>query len=117
MDLALDTVRRRTRRFSENFRRSPLREPRTSNIDDHPAPISLVLDGNELIYEDGMWVAGNMEGMQLKEQLHVLTEKNQQLQEENQLLKFKLELLMDMLSVTKLDLLRLQETQKSSNFN
>jgi hypothetical protein len=36
------------------------------------------------------------DGLQLKDQLGALTEQNQQLQEENQLLKFKLELLMDM---------------------
>ncbi|ORZ32620.1 Chibby family [Catenaria anguillulae PL171] len=112
MSSALETVRKHTRRMSESLKRSPIKEPRSTNIDDHPAPISLLLDGNEMVYENGIWVAATADGMQLKEQLTTLVDRNQQLQEENQLLKFKLELLMDMLAVTKLDVLRLQEAQR-----
>ncbi|KAJ3350711.1 hypothetical protein AMAG_09989 [Allomyces macrogynus ATCC 38327] len=109
MSSALDAVKKHTRRLSESLKRSPLKEPRSGAIDDHPPPISLVLDGNEIVYENGMWAAATADGMQLKEQLAAVTERNQQLQEENQLLRFKLEVLMDMLAVAKLDVLRLQE--------
>jgi hypothetical protein len=51
-------VIKRGRRFSESLKRSPLKEPRATNIEDHPAPISLILDGNEMIYENGIWTAG-----------------------------------------------------------
>ncbi|KAL7746582.1 hypothetical protein RI367_008109 [Sorochytrium milnesiophthora] len=103
-----DTVRRQTRRLSESVRRSPTKEYRQTIFDDNNAPITLTLDGNELLYENGAWAAAQLDGSNFREQVDALTDRNKQLQEENQLLKFKLEILLDMLSVTKLDMLRLQ---------
>ncbi|KAI9179115.1 hypothetical protein H9P43_005777 [Blastocladiella emersonii ATCC 22665] len=112
MSSAIEAVRKHTRRMSESLKRSPIKEPRSSTIEDHPAPISLMLDGCELVFSNGVWTTASADGVQLQERLAALSERNEQLQEENQMLKFKLELLMDMLAVSKLDVLRLQEAQR-----
>ncbi|KAI9220342.1 Chibby family [Blastocladiella britannica] len=112
MDNALEKVRKHTRRMSESLKRSPIKEPRSTIIDDHPPPIALHLDGTELLFENGVWSPANENGAVLRDQLAMLTDRNQVLEEENQMLKFKLELLMDMLAVSKLDVLRLQEAQR-----
>ncbi|KAI9138194.1 Chibby family [Paraphysoderma sedebokerense] len=108
------TVKKHSRRLSESLRRSPIKEPRQTNFDDYTQPITVNLDGNELIYENNLWSAASIDGNHLKNQINALTEANQTLQEENQFLKFKIGILLDMLSVTKLDLLRLQDEHKNS---
>ncbi|KAK2169857.1 hypothetical protein LSH36_6g02052 [Paralvinella palmiformis] len=63
------------------------------------SPVKLRLSPHEMIFADGMWIAesGGGGGASQKDLLKTKRE-NQQLREENNLLKIKVELLLDMLS-------------------
>ncbi|KAI8846076.1 hypothetical protein BC829DRAFT_399180 [Chytridium lagenaria] len=90
----------RLRRFSESFRnKSPIKE-RNLNFEseEKELPITISLGDALLSYENRAWLA---EGSINQE----LLEKNKMLEGENQLLKYKLALMLDMLTSTKLDLL------------
>ncbi|KAI9362455.1 protein chibby-like protein 1 [Zopfochytrium polystomum] len=96
-------MERHLRRFSDSFKKSPVKQnPQRYDPEDESDPIRMVLGDVELVYENREWQAAG--GAESKE----LAEKNRLLEVENQLLKFKLNMMMDMLSTAKLDLLTLQ---------
>ncbi|KAI3644077.1 hypothetical protein MP228_010241 [Amoeboaphelidium protococcarum] len=82
---------------------------------DADAPIIMNLDGHELVFQNHMWQLDGAEEDQGKPSGSItqLRKENTNLQKENQLLKFKLELLIDMLSTTKLDLVNTELELKS----
>jgi hypothetical protein len=58
-----------------------------------------------MVFDDHQWRLSEGNEKVNYSQLDLLRNENKTLQEENQLLKFKLDLLLDMVSTTKLDLL------------
>ncbi|KAI3629842.1 hypothetical protein MIR68_011277 [Amoeboaphelidium protococcarum] len=82
---------------------------------DADAPIIMNLDGHELVFQNHTWQLDGAEEDQAKPSGSItqLRKENTNLQKENQLLKFKLELLIDMLSTTKLDLVNAELELKS----
>ncbi|KND03749.1 uncharacterized protein SPPG_01205 [Spizellomyces punctatus DAOM BR117] len=106
-----ENVKKHTRRLSDGFRRSPIKEKPAYFTPQDDDPIHLQLGEAHLIYEGNEWMldgpvdAGSGRASQA---LHDLSEKNRILEAENQLLKFKIAVLTDMLAGTKLDMLQLQ---------
>ena len=74
----------------------------------HTDPIYLTLDGMELVFEDGEWTSETVEAGTSGRGNEALTSQNRKLQEENQLLKYKLDILLDMLAVSNLDAIALE---------
>ncbi|TPX56649.1 hypothetical protein PhCBS80983_g04365 [Powellomyces hirtus] len=73
--------------------------------------INLRLGDANMVYENLEWILDNPgEGgrERASEALKEITEKNRALEAENQLLKFKVSVMQDMLAGTKLDMLKLQ---------
>lgn len=101
----MNKIKRQTRRLSDALRRSPIRNGARS-VDDVPDAITLKLGENDVIYSGGLWM-GTDEAMH--QRFADLVEENLCLQEENQSLKFKVDLLINLLAVTKLDLNALQK--------
>ncbi|KAI9090829.1 hypothetical protein DFS34DRAFT_653885 [Phlyctochytrium arcticum] len=105
-----ENVKKHTRRLSVSSRRSPSLKERAMFLrpTDNDDPIEMQLGKNQLVYNDNEWMLvgeGNTEGTR------ELAEKNRVLEGENQILKFKLAVLQDMLATTKLDMLQLQANQ------
>ncbi|KAL3875515.1 hypothetical protein ACJMK2_033461 [Sinanodonta woodiana] len=63
-------------------------------------PVRIRLGGQEVTFQDGMWVQDAGPGASSHKEVMKLRRDNQHLQEENNLLKLKLELLLDMLAET-----------------
>eukprot|EP01135_Chromosphaera_perkinsii_P000516 Nk52_evm10s106 gene=Nk52_evmTU10s106 len=74
----------------------------------HNDPIFLNLDGMELVFEDGEWSSETVEAGNSGKGNEALQQNNRRLQEENQLLKYKLDILLDMLAVSNLDAIALE---------
>ncbi|KAJ3190150.1 Protein chibby 1 [Gaertneriomyces sp. JEL0708] len=117
MASAWEAVKEQTRRLSESVRRQPsirVPPPRPLSAREEPSyndPIHLDLGGQRLVYEDGEWVnegSVQLSGKPSSKEVDALTQRNKQLEKENQMLKFKANVLLDMLTGTKLDMLRLQ---------
>ncbi|KAI9012947.1 Chibby family-domain-containing protein [Gaertneriomyces semiglobifer] len=118
MASAWEAVKEQTRRLSESVRRQPsIRVPPPRPLSareelSYNDPIHLDLGGQRLVYEDGEWVnEGSVQpsGKPSSKEVDALTQRNKQLEKENQMLKFKANVLLDMLTGTKLDMLRLQQ--------
>ncbi|KAK6171089.1 hypothetical protein SNE40_019349 [Patella caerulea] len=63
--------------------------------------VKLNLGGNEVMFEDGMWIQENTKGGGASHyEVTRLRKQNQQLLEENNLLKLKMDILLDMLAET-----------------
>eukprot|EP00053_Salpingoeca_punica_P027889 m.26209 g.26209 ORF g.26209 m.26209 type:complete len:139 (+) comp9891_c0_seq1:188-604(+) len=75
------------------------------------AQVTLSLSGYDLAFENGAWQSTTLAQGQSSKEVAALKLKNQQLMEENNLLKYKLELLLDMVAVEKADLQALQQGQ------
>ncbi|XP_013408598.1 protein chibby homolog 1-like [Lingula anatina] len=63
-------------------------------------PIKVKLGHNEVAFEDGQWISANGGSGVSNKEFIKMKKQNQQLTEENNLLKIKLEILLDMLSET-----------------
>lgn len=71
-------------------------------------PVTMKLGGHEFIFEDGQWVvAGSQEQVGMREQGQ-LQRQYLKVLEENNLLRYKIELLLDMLAASNADCLVLQ---------
>ncbi|KAK3728578.1 hypothetical protein QZH41_011660 [Actinostola sp. cb2023] len=78
----------------------------TENSGDPNDPsVKLKLGGNELIFQDGEWYSDATSGGGGKSNLEVnkLQKQNTQLKEENNYLKYKVEVLLDMVAATTAD--------------
>ncbi|KAJ3114573.1 hypothetical protein HDU96_001943 [Phlyctochytrium bullatum] len=90
------------RRLSQSFRKSLVKDKGLNfDSEDQEPPISIVLGDTVLSYDNREWHA---EGSVSDE----LIERNRILEGENQLLRYKLALLLDLLTAAKLDLFALQ---------
>ncbi|XP_065846706.1 protein chibby homolog 1-like [Oscarella lobularis] len=70
---------------------------------DHDGPVRVRLGGQELVFEDGNWIAENGAGAGNSREVARLRKQNIQLTEENNMLKYKNEILLDMLVATRAD--------------
>ncbi len=75
------------------------KEIRNAHFPDVTSEIHLKLNGSEMVYENGLWNLGSyfliqvsVVGVSLERKSIQIRERNQQLKEENLMLKFKLEL-------------------------
>ncbi len=97
-----ESIRRRSRHFSEGG------APRVAYNEEIQPSIKLSLQGNELIYENGVWevngISGNKAGPKSPSSTSIDKKKLDILQKENSELKNKVDLLLDLLTTTKLDL-------------
>ncbi|KAI8618919.1 hypothetical protein BC830DRAFT_1106652 [Chytriomyces sp. MP71] len=101
----------RIRRFSENFTRSPTKgTPLRFDAEDEADPIHVQLGETNLTYENRQWISDSAGS---KEAVKELLEKNQALEAENQLLRFKLGVMLDMVATSKMDSLVLQHKLKT----
>ncbi|EDQ90145.1 uncharacterized protein MONBRDRAFT_36725 [Monosiga brevicollis MX1] len=67
------------------------------------APIPLELGGIRLVYDDGVWTTEKMPENVSEVDVKKLTHDNRRLQEENNLLKYKIEVLIDMLTEARIE--------------
>ena len=98
-----ESLKRRSRHFSEGgIQKSAFNEEQQTSI-------RLQLQGNELVYENGIWVVngtpGNKTTVNPNNGAPIDKKKLDLLQRENEELKFKVETLLDILTTTKLDLI------------
>ena len=98
-----ESLKRRSRHFSEGgIQKSIYNE-------EYQPTIRLQLQGNELIYENGLWVVNGNPGtrgsVNPNNNSPIDKKKLDLLQRENEELKFKVETLLDILTTTKLDLI------------
>ncbi|XP_067670838.1 protein chibby homolog 1-like isoform X1 [Haliotis asinina] len=63
-------------------------------------PIKVNLGGSEVAFENGVWIPESGAGGASHKEVSRLRKQSQQLQEENNLLKFKIDILLDMLAET-----------------
>jgi len=70
--------------------------------------VAMKLGGHELVFEDGQWVVTGGHGGVGSREVIRLQKQNLKLLEENNLLKYKVELLLDMLAASNADCLVLQ---------
>eukprot|EP00834_Sanchytrium_tribonematis_P005704 NODE_363_length_8763_cov_0.834718.p8 type:complete len:106 gc:universal NODE_363_length_8763_cov_0.834718:8374-8057(-) len=97
---SMDSIKRRSRHFSEGG------APKSPYAEDTQYPIHLTLQGNELVYENGVWnVNGTTNNKSNIPGSGIDKKKLDVLQRENEELKFKVDTLLNLLTVTKLDLL------------
>ncbi|XP_028413123.1 protein chibby homolog 1-like [Dendronephthya gigantea] len=88
---------------------------KTKDLDDtdrESGIIKLNLGDNKLVFEDGVWTSestGVGGGRSSGAEVRKLKEQNLQLKEENNLLQYKIEILLDMLAANKADLMVLEE--------
>ncbi|XP_046856475.1 protein chibby homolog 1-like [Xenia sp. Carnegie-2017] len=77
------------------------------NTDVESGIIKLNLGDNKLVFEDGVWTSENSVegGRGTVSNVKKLKEQNLQLKEENNLLHYKIEILLDMLAANKADLI------------
>ncbi|KAJ1568297.1 hypothetical protein HK405_002987, partial [Cladochytrium tenue] len=100
------------------IRKPPIKHnPQHYEPEDAAEPVKLALGGVELVYEDREWraaagVAGGG-GSQAAAAAAELSQMNERLEAENQLLKLKLAVALEMLAAAKLDVLTLQQESKS----
>ncbi|KAI8807725.1 hypothetical protein BJ742DRAFT_772903 [Cladochytrium replicatum] len=111
--MAWESVKKHTRRLSDGmqFFRSPTKAiPPPVETDPH-APITMTLaDVNVQFDESGVWTAvDRRDHAKMEAEIAELGEKARLLDGENQVLKFKLNVVMDMLAGAKLDVLKLQQ--------
>ncbi|XP_065898512.1 protein chibby homolog 1-like [Dysidea avara] len=66
-------------------------------------PVNLKLGGQELVFEKGEWLIDGPKGTTNSREYVKLQRQNKQLLEENNLLKYKIELLLDMLAASNAD--------------
>eukprot|EP00835_Amoeboradix_gromovi_P003274 NODE_209_length_14693_cov_0.335617.p10 type:complete len:109 gc:universal NODE_209_length_14693_cov_0.335617:4379-4053(-) len=100
---SVESLKRRSRHFSEGgIQKSAYNE-------DQLPSIRLQLQGNELIYENGIWSVNGNSGIKSMANSNngqpMDKKKLDALQRENDELKFKVETLLDILTTTKLDLI------------
>ena len=82
------------------------------DTDKESGAIKLNLGDNKLVFEDGVWTSestGVGGGRSSGAEVRKLKEQNLQLKEENNLLQYKIEILLDMLAANKADLTVLEE--------
>ena len=82
------------------------------DTDKESGAIKLNLGDNKLVFEDGVWTSestGVGGGRSSGAEVRKLKEQNLQLKEENNLLQYKIEILLDMLAANKADLMVLEE--------
>eukprot|EP00048_Salpingoeca_helianthica_P020361 m.6176 g.6176 ORF g.6176 m.6176 type:complete len:125 (-) comp4713_c0_seq1:52-426(-) len=72
-------------------------------------PIALNLGDYQMVYEDGCWRSENASAGQPNKELALMRKRVQELSEENNMLKFKVEVLLDMLAINKADFQTLQK--------
>ncbi|KAJ3222793.1 hypothetical protein HDU81_009604 [Chytriomyces hyalinus] len=101
----------RMRRFSESFRSPSKSAPPHFDAEGEAEPIQLQLGTSVLRYENRMWLN---EDSGSNEAVKELLAKNQALEAENQLLRFKMGVLLDMAATSKVDLVTLQSSQPPS---
>ncbi|TPX38336.1 hypothetical protein SmJEL517_g00325 [Synchytrium microbalum] len=108
--MAWENVKKHARRLSDSFNlgnQSPrLRQFEPENV---APPVKLKLGETVLVYEDHQWKRGDGSSEKSAKMVDQLAERNRVLEAENQLLKFKVNVLLDMLAGTKLDLLEIQK--------
>lgn len=63
-------------------------------------PAKINLGGSEMAFEDGQWIPVNGFGAASHQEMMLLRKKNEQLQNENNFLRLKIESLLDMLTET-----------------
>ncbi|KAK3768485.1 hypothetical protein RRG08_060847 [Elysia crispata] len=63
-------------------------------------PVKVSLGGNEVAFENGLWVNESGSGAASHKEVQRLKKDNQNLHEENNLLKLKIDILLDMLAET-----------------
>jgi hypothetical protein len=94
-----------TNKFSPK-KGAPRKSPSLSNLNidaserttEFDGPIKLKLGSNEILFDGGEWVSETGGGGVSSKELLKIRRQNKQLTEENNLLKIKIELLLDMLS-------------------
>ncbi|KAJ3278966.1 hypothetical protein HK104_001891 [Borealophlyctis nickersoniae] len=118
---AWENVKKHTRRLSDTFRRSPTKAHPPVHFEDpeEPESITLRLGNVQLVYSGNEWRFdhsanhtdhdGTGTVTLPSRAMQDLAEKNRVLEGENRLLKLKVNVLLDMLAVSKLDVLQLQE--------
>ncbi|TPX40354.1 hypothetical protein SeMB42_g06045 [Synchytrium endobioticum] len=108
--MAWENVKKRARRLSDSFSLSaPSPRLRQFEPETAAAPVKLKLGETTLIYEDHNWKRADGSSDKTVKMVENLTDRNRALEAENQLLKFKVNVLLDMLAGTKLDLLEIQK--------
>eukprot|EP00126_Sphaerothecum_destruens_P015498 Sdes_comp9507_c0_seq1m978 len=114
------------RKRSSFFRKSPNTLSRSLSIasshrsdgpTNHTEPIFLSLDGIELVFEEGQWSSEKNPVHRSHSETETLQIQNRKLNEESQLLKYKVDILLDMLAVSNLDALGLEGELENYNKN
>ncbi|XP_002158679.1 protein chibby homolog 1 isoform X1 [Hydra vulgaris] len=82
------------------------------NLDFSQIPLQLSLGGRKMMFQNGSWIsrdAGSESSLQESDEATALKEKILILEEERNLLKYKIELLLDMLAVSQSDLTYMEQ--------
>eukprot|EP00163_Fabomonas_tropica_P007618 TRINITY_DN17325_c0_g1_i1.p1 TRINITY_DN17325_c0_g1~~TRINITY_DN17325_c0_g1_i1.p1 ORF type:complete len:180 (-),score=32.64 TRINITY_DN17325_c0_g1_i1:162-701(-) len=89
--------------------------PLSHQLPDERKPLTMNLHGNIMTYENGYWqTEGGGGGGANRAQMERLREENNKLREQNRLLDFKNQLLIDMLTLSNLDVKNLERELKVS---
>lgn len=100
---------------------SPRKAPSLSNLSTDPdfreqelsldyGPIQVKLGNNEVTFENGQWISETSGAATVHREMAKIKKQNQQLIEENNLLKMKVDILLDLLSETTAEV-HLQENE------
>lgn len=106
----MESIKRHARRLSGSFFHSPTKEtPTFFDGEEKVQPIKIQLGPVSLEYQNAVWNSESKVEDDLRQQVAIKTQLNKDLEIENQLLKFKVGVLIEMVATTKLDNLTFQQ--------
>jgi len=101
-------------RFKATFGKHPLPPPQTppSQLPTNETPVTLNLGDFSTVFHEGRWVAETQDSYALQQEILQLRNELKQVTQEKNLLEFKNELLVDMLTLSSLDVKYLEDIEK-----
>jgi len=101
-------------RLRASFGRSPMPPAQTppSQLPTIDTPVTLQLEDCALVYENGRWITETQDSSALQQEIAHLRNELRQVTQERNLLEFKNELLIDMLTLSSLDVKYLEDIEK-----